>query len=115
MPNSYFVKARKKGGSYSRQLLLVSGLPLWKFGEVQGVLGIGNHFKAEIGKAESGHSKSRKAKIKSVLGQDFNRCDNGFSATPAAHSLAINSPSNVASFNPCRFAKVTRCASVVSL
>ena len=38
----------------------------------------------------------------------FTGWSNGFSATPAAHVLAINRSSKVASFNPCRFAKVTK-------
>lgn len=39
---------------------------------------------------------------------------NGFSATPAAHGLAVKGKSSVASFSPCRLASATRCASVVS-
>jgi hypothetical protein len=39
----------------------------------------------------------------------------GFSATPTAHGFPSSVSSNVASFSPCRFARVTRCASVVSL
>jgi hypothetical protein len=53
--------------------------------------------------------------IPDVRGQICVGCSSGFSATPTAHGFAISVPSNVANFSPWRFARITRCASVVSL
>src|SRR6266566_69694 len=53
--------------------------------------------------------------LSSITRQEALREESGFSATPAAQGFLINSPSNVASIKPCRLAKVTTWASVVSL